>query len=219
MTVIRPELFNHRSAIYREQSDAEFTEVSGAALAQTIGGKSAQGMGLVDLSVLPRFGIRGPGAEAVLTANSLPVPGPNSMQTTSEGLTVLRLGNTEFWLVALPGSAAIGKMDSLQSAMQGERCYPIYCQDSHAWFALAGDEIAEVMAKLCAVDLRPQSFAADQIVMSSVGRINSIVCNHQAEQPWFSIFSDSASAAYLWNVLLDAIDEFDGQACGQQLLI
>lgn len=71
------------------------------------------------------------------------------------------------------------------------------------------------MAKLCAVDLSAEAFAAGQIAQTSVARINAVVMNvSDAQARKFNLLCDRASALYLWNVLLDAIAEFDGQAVG-----
>jgi sarcosine oxidase subunit gamma len=76
------------------------------------------------------------------------------------------------------------------------------------------------MAKLCAVDLSAESFVVGQIAQTSVARINAIVMNvSDAQAPKFNILCDRASSLYLWNVLLDAIAEFDGKAIGIQGLL
>jgi sarcosine oxidase subunit gamma len=93
-------------------------------------------------------------------------------------------------------------------------------QDSHAWLLLSGQESAAVMAKLCGVDLRPESFPAGSVAQTSAARINVIIANlPQAELPCLHILCDRASAHYLWGALLDAMEEFAGQPVGLDALL
>ncbi|WP_321527539.1 hypothetical protein [Sedimenticola selenatireducens] len=60
------------------------------------------------------------------------------------------MSQIEYWLLGNPR-----RTDKPLPKIAGERCYPGYCEDSRSWFALTGDHRAEVVAKLCGVDLRP----------------------------------------------------------------
>ena len=219
MSVIKPELFNSRSFIYRNHEEAEFTEVCGAAQVLSYNEQSVPSVGLIDLSVRARFGIRGPKAGEALIAAGLPQPEKaNSLSISDNGIMVLRLGTREYWLMALPQASS--DMDALQKQLSGEGVYPVYCHDSHAWLAMAGDHLADILAKLCGVDLRPESFAPGEVVMTSVARVGGIICHHQIDgMSVFSILSDSASAGYLWDALLDAMGEFNGAPAGQEMLV
>ena len=95
------------------------------------------------------------------------------------------------------------------------RGYPVPRRDSHAWFLLTGAEAAALFAKLCAVDLRPAKFAHLSVAQTSVARLSAIVIrDDQGGTPAYHLLADSASAEYLWDVLLDAMAEFDGRAVG-----
>ncbi|WP_299195520.1 sarcosine oxidase subunit gamma family protein [uncultured Amphritea sp.] len=221
MTVIKPELFNSRSFIYRTHQQAEFAEVAGAAQVLSYAQQGDPTTGLIDLSVRPRIGLRGPNAEEALLASGLLHPQqPNTLTVSDEGVMVLRLGRTEYWVLALPGASADLDLDALQQQLNGPGIYPVYCHDSYTWLALAGENLADIMAKVCAVDLREESFAPGDLVMTSLARVGGIICHHQmAGKTVYSIFSDSASAGYLWEALLDAMAEFDGAPAGQNLLL
>lgn len=221
MSVIKPELFDSRSFIYRKHLQAEFAEVSGAAQVLNYSPQVEPATGLIDLSVYPRFGLRGPKAgDALIAAGLHPPLQPNTLTVSDNGVMVLRLGYTEYWVLALPDAAADLDMDALQQQLSGSGIYPVYCHDSYAWLALAGDHLADIMAKLCAVDLRGDSFGPSDLVMTSLARVGGIICHHQmAGKTVFSIFSDSASAGYLWEALLDAMAEFDGVPAGQNMLM
>jgi sarcosine oxidase, subunit gamma len=221
MTVIKPELFDSRSFIYRKHPQAEFAEVSGAAQVLSYADQSDQDTALIDLSVRPRFGLRGPKAgEALIAAGLMHPEQPNTLTVSDDGIMVLRLGRTEYWVLALPNAAAERDLDALQQQLSGSGIYPVYCHDSYTWLALAGEHLADIMAKVCAVDLRADSFASGDLVMTSLARVGGIICHHpMAGKTVYSIFSDSASAAYLWDALLDAMAEFEGAPAGQNFLL
>ncbi len=76
-----------------------------------------------------------------------------------------------------------------------------------------------MFAKLCAVDLRSQSFANHRIAQTSVARANAIVIRANLAQTLvYHLLVDSASADYFLPVLLDAMSEFGGGLVGYQAL-
>ncbi|MCY1308595.1 hypothetical protein D9M70_586140 [compost metagenome] len=80
--------------------------------------------------------------------------------------------------------------------------------------------MAEVMAKVCGVDLRPEAFPVGAVAQTSAARINVIVINAgTGERPHFHILCDRASLEYFHGALLDAMDEFDGQPVGLEALL
>lgn len=214
MSAISPESCSKRSPVYRQLQGAEFEVIDGGAHALHSANDSSEQLakgGLVDLSLVSRCGVRGPGAIDWLTQQGLPVPAaPNQAATDSQGQAVLRLSKTEHWLLRNP-------LQPEQQAPQiaGQGCYPVYCEDSRCWLVLTGDNRAQVMAKVCGVDLRKDVFELGQVVQTSIARVNAVIVHHQINQhEVFSIFSDSASAEYLWEAMLDAMAEFDGAMMG-----
>jgi len=186
-----------RSPVYRKLASADTER----------GSIAAGGNALVDLSLMPRFGLRGNNARRWLEDKGLPVPVVNRAETRADGYWVARLGVTEFWVLATTGLAGQKELPVLTTPEPG--CYPVHCGESRAWFALAGEARCAVMAKLCSVDLRPMAFAPGTIVQTSVARVNAVIIFHQLSgAPVFSILSDTASAEYLWDVLQDAALEF-----------
>ncbi|MGB1237695.1 MAG: sarcosine oxidase subunit gamma family protein [Pseudomonadales bacterium] len=192
MQTSQTHLTTARSLLYRSSQGA--STPTGAAVA------------LRDFSLNLRYGFRGPSAQAYLQDADLSVPSqPNCALATPGGQQVLRLSNTEFWVIH-PEST---QTQPLLDTADGEGCYSLYNRDSHAWLVLSGCEISSVMAKLCAVDLRTEHFALGAIAQTSVARVNAIVVHHELEgESVFSLFSDSASASYLWSALQDAMGEF-----------
>lgn len=226
MSAMSPESFSKRSFVYRQLAGASYREVAGAAMATGAGEgnnnrRQAEQSALLDLSVLPRTGFRGLNAADHLQAAGLPVPAkPNQASITDSGELVLRLSQKEFWLLGALSNGGTG-VDALnERGLPAADCYPLYCQDSHAWLALTGAHLPETLAKVCGVDLREAQFPLGSIAQTSVARVNVVIVHHQlAGVPCFSILCDSAAAEYLWESLLDAMGEFGGEVIGTSALV
>jgi sarcosine oxidase subunit gamma len=215
------ELFNQRSFVSRKIEAIAFKAIGDGALVTKVVSKGdskthAVNLALIDLSVAARIGFRGTNAKSHLDVAKLPVPSkPNMMEQSKKGsLMTLRLSDNEYWV--LDGSTEMGeKLHMLTALPVPYNCYRLYCQHSHAWFMLTGQYIEQTMAKICGVDLRKLSFPLDTIIQTSVAKVNAVIVRHEVNKiPVFSILSDSSSAAYLWDSLLDAMGEFDGCVLG-----
>jgi len=217
-----------RTGLYRKQlampATAQFIACGEGAIAGAYHGDEqaqARRCGLVDLTPLARTGFRGNNAAAHLQNAGWPVPAqPNQLAQTAAGELVLRLSQREFWVLGALADAGAA-IDVLNAAPRPDTaCYPLFCRDSHAWLLLSGEHCAAVMAKLCGVDLRVAAFAEGSIAQTSVARINAIIASHRVNGvPAFSILCDSGYLSYLWDVLLDAMDEFGGAPVGTQSLM
>ncbi len=165
---------------------------------------------LADLSLQMRCGFRGINASAHLLELGLPVPQkPNQASATQRGLTVLRLSPNEFWILA-DANVSAASFTLISESNPPAQCYPLFCQDSHAWLELSGAHLANIMAKVSAVDMREPAFAVGSIAQTSVAKVNAIVIHRQtANGSAFSLLSDSASANYLWQAVVDAMLEFN----------
>ena len=171
---------------------------------------------LSDLSLVPRWGLKG--REALPWLENAGATTPTTDNTTvmqRDGSLIARLSPGEALILApLNGRCTIGRLiDSLPADGSGA-CYPAPRNDSHCWFIVIGRRSAEMFAKLCAVDLSPDHFANGKIAQTSVARLSAVVIRHDRRRVLgFSILGDSASAEYLWDCLLDAMDEFAGAVC------
>ena len=219
------ELFNQRSFVYRKMDAITSKNLGDSALVTKVASEKnsqelASNLALIDLSVATRIGFRGINARSHLDAAKLPVPSkPNMMQQSEDAsLMTLRLSENEYWV--LDGPTIMGETLQAVSALPvPDNCYRLYCQNSHAWFMLTGKYIEQTMAKICGVDLRESSFPLEAIVQTSVARVNAAIVRHEVNKiAVFSILSDSSSAEYLWDSLLDAMNEFNGQVIGTDAL-
>jgi sarcosine oxidase subunit gamma len=224
-TSLAPENFPERAPLDARHSRAVWRSIGHAALVDRYDDE-AQDIGpcaLADLTNLPRLGLRGKAAADFFTAQGYRVPdAPNRLARQDNGTTLLRLSQNEFMCLGPVDSPADGLADGSFSFVGADDSwsgqtgiYSLPRQDSHAWFWLGGSRIHEVMAKLCGVDLRPGAFASGAIAQTSVARINAIVANTgSAAFPVFQLLFDRPSAAYFWDALLDAMQEFGGHPAG-----
>lgn len=219
------ELVNKRSFVYRKIAAVAVKSLADSTLVTQVAAKegskiSAANLALIDLSVATRIGFRGVNAKSHLESVELRLPSqPNLMEKSADGaLMTLRLGENEYWV--LDGSTNQGLMlDELTTRPVPDNCYRLYCQNSHAWFMMTGKYIEQTMAKICGVDLRSSAFPLHGIVQTSVARVNAIIVRHEVNGlAVFSILSDSSSAEYLWDCLLDAMGEFNGGVAGAEVL-
>ena len=166
------------------------------------------GLRLQDLSLAHREGVRGAGAREWLLGQGHTLPdAPNQIVASGESGFVMSLSHREFWLLQPVGEASTGRPAS-EAVAAG--VWPLYCQHSHAWLQLAGEPRAEVMAKLCGVDLSEAAFPLGSVAQTQAARVSVITAAHQDknEQPVFSMFVDQSLARYLWEAIEDAMGEW-----------
>ena len=166
------------------------------------------GLLLRDLSLARREGVRGAGAREWLLSQGHALPdAPNQIVASGASGLVMSLSHREFWLLQ-PASAASSGRPASEAVAAG--VWPLYCQHSHAWLQLAGEPRAEVMAKLCGVDLSDADFPLGSVAQTQAARVSVIVAAHQSDdgQSVFSIFVDQSLARYVWEATVDAMGEW-----------
>src|SRR5690625_4573533 len=227
--VVKPEAYSRRGFVYRKlrEHGARFAEVAGAAVAMTYGREppeveQARRLALADLSPLPRVGFKGPGVGEWLADQGMNAPAESNRATVQDnGSVVARLSPAEL-LVLDDLAGESGTVERLRTDWQnrektseGSWAFMAPREDSHAWFSLAGADVPAMLAKLCAVDLRPGNFTDGAIAQTSVARLSATVIRCDlGETLHYHLLADSAAAAYLWECLMDAMDEFHGKPVG-----
>jgi sarcosine oxidase subunit gamma len=172
---------------------------------------------MVDLSVLPRWGLKGRDAFAYLKTQGAITPSDdNRAEPQHDGSLIARLSPGEALILSsVPDgrSSVAGAIEAMPPEGRGA-CYPVPRRDSHCWFIVAGHDAPRMFAKLCGVDLAADQFASGSIAQTSVARLSGIVIRHDiGGTVSFSILTESASAEYLWDCLIDAMTEFSGAIC------
>jgi sarcosine oxidase subunit gamma len=170
---------------------------------------------LFDLSCLPRSGFKGGGTLAAMQARGLKLENqPNRAFRQEDDILCLVLAATEVFLLGSPGgnNARLTEIETTWRIGGAERTYLMPRRHSHAWFALEGDRVPEMLAKLCAVDFRPSRFRDLSIAQTSVARLNSIVLRaDRKERHIYHLLADSSCSAYMLACLEDAAEEFGGR--------
>jgi sarcosine oxidase, subunit gamma len=177
---------------------------------------------LVDLSILPRWGLKGRETFAYLEQHGAITPRyENKSEPQRDGSLIARLSAGEALILSsLPdGRSSLAQAIDTLPPEGRAACYPVPRRDSHCWFVVAGSDAPRMFAKLCSVDLTIDRFANGSIAQTSVARLSAIVIRHDVVGTVsFSLLAESACAEYLWDCLLDAMAEFSGAVCGIESL-
>lgn len=170
-------------------------------------------VGIADLSHLPRFGAKGPGAAGWLTALGLPVPAqPNSWTTLTDGGLIARMGLTEYLVE--------GDASTVGSLMQAERVagvYPVLRQD--ASFALCGERVNELLLQTCNVDFRILGAEPSKLILTSMAGVGiTILATRTGGLPRYRLWCDGTYGLYLWDTLVGIAEELGGGCIGLDAL-
>lgn len=181
--------------------------------------QSAQNLGLVDLTALERIGFKGPNTRDWLEARGLKLPPAANWAdgTQGHGMCTAALSNTEFLILDRVDKAtsSITELRNAWSMDIEEKTYLLERAHSHAWFAVCGQYAAEMFSKLCAIDLRHHKFQQHQIAQTSVARCSAIIMRcDQGDTSCFHLLFDLSYTEYMWQCLLDAMQEYQGMPIG-----
>ena len=219
-----------RSPLYRALAGhgAHFKPFNGSALAHDFGQGAAEEaaraevLGLADLTPLPRVGFKGWNIGPWLAdAGAEMGEASNRSYMQADGTRLARLSPGEALVLAdrAGNGPLIESLDRAWSMAAADGCFRVARDETSCWLLLTGVHAASMLAKVCAVDLRPQAFAAGAIAQTNVARLNAIVIHGDiGPVPAFDLLADSASAVYLWDALLDAMAEHDGAPIGHAAL-
>ncbi|MBL6906978.1 MAG: hypothetical protein ISR33_02410 [Luminiphilus sp.] len=154
-----------------------------------------------------RSGVRGVGANRWLKQQNLVTPDtPNQIVLTDNKTWIMSLSSREYWVLEPHEDANSFPMGRDFSE---DGVYPLFCQSSHRWFVIAGEAKAQMMAKLCGVDLRSENFELGAVAQTQLALVNCIIARHTMDkEDVFSVFIDQSFAEYTLEVLLDAREEF-----------
>ncbi len=218
----QPEKLQRRSHLYRtcREAGAHWRAVNGFGAPAHYGDVSgetaaAARLAIADLTALPRAGYKGWGMADWIRDQGVSLPEPNQARRQEDGTLACRLSSGELLLLADDNEATL--IDRLAEAwsMDDAVCFPVPRADASARLVVTGSESAEMMAKMCGVDLRGHRFAEHAIAQTSVARMNVIILrNDRGAAPAYDLIFDSASAVYLWGCLVDAMAEFSGRIAG-----
>jgi sarcosine oxidase subunit gamma len=169
-------------------------------------------LGVTDVSCFQRYGFKGPKAAQWAADQELAIPAsPNSWTLSERKSLVLRLGGSEFVVEDQPGGDASQKLASVTSRTAGVYKVP----RADAAFILSGSAVLNLFSELCALDLRPSSLLANDVIMTQVAGISAIVLRQTiAGEPVYRIWCDGTYGAYMWETLIEIAVELGGGAVG-----
>ncbi len=219
--------FLFRSPIYRAlvEQGAKFRALDNTVIAASYGKKDAAvgQLGLADLSPLSRVGFRGRKTLDWVGSQLLQVPDRNGITATqNDGSLLARLTDGEVLVLdAVDGrTATCTKLGEAHAQEVPKECYFVPRHASHAWFLVMGEQASQMFAKLCALDLRSESFPIASVAQTVVARVGSFIIRASIGNfPAFHLLVDVSLAEYVWNCLMDAKTEFNGTLVGYDELI
>ena len=185
----------------------------------------ARSMAICDLSTLPRTGFKGAGAPKWAESQGLKLPNSANMAAIQpNGCLVAKLSDQELLILSdifseSPQVAALTKKSTQDHAENDTQTYFLPRGDSHCWLAVTGDQAAEMFSKVCGVDLRPHKFGLGHIAQTSVAKTNAIVIRQDLGQTLsYFILCDISATEFMWDCLLDAMQEYAGSPVGIRAL-
>lgn len=190
-------LSDHGSAVLHEQPVA-LTEPSAAVA-------DPEALTICDASVFPRFQVSGPGAGAWLEQQGVALPDALFGWTPQDPDGIcLRTGRNEYLIEDGPVGSRVGML-ARQLGAGRDGVYGLSRQD--AQILLRGAQVSEVLAQVCGVDFREPG---ERLVFTRLAGVSAVVLPPQPEQPWFRMWVDATHAVYLWQTLLQIVQEMGG---------
>ncbi|MHB0991818.1 MAG: hypothetical protein ACYC3O_01840 [Burkholderiales bacterium] len=169
-------------------------------------------LGIVDLSFLWRFGLKGPVSLDWLAEQGVVVPAVNSWASLADGGLVARLGNTEFLLEDGPNGTTAQYMQS-QLADRPHGVYPVLRQD--AAFMLTGAALQSLLRQTCSFNFMALDAKKRPLVLTTMVGVPVIVLPQvTAMGIHYRVWCDGTYGEYLWRTLLDIAHDLNGGAVG-----
>lgn len=160
-----------------------------------------------DLSFLPRFGCKGPGALAWLAQAGLPQPpAPNTWAGLPDGGLIVRLGVSEFLIEDVPGGHTCARLAGLALA---PGVYPVPRQD--ASLLLAG-RCGELLLQSCALNFAAFDPALRPVALTSMVGVAVVAMPLPAGD--CRLWCDASYGAYLWQTLAGVAADLGGGPIG-----
>jgi sarcosine oxidase, subunit gamma len=162
-----------------------------------------------DLSARPRFGCKGPGAPAWLSANGYSVPeGTNSATVDAQGILVARLATSEFLIEAIDGGAeaVCASLQQSNSSARPLNLYPVARQDLVV--SIQGPGLQTLLRQICSVDFVPLFEASGShkgpIVLTSMIGVSVVAWPRRTDSgSSLTLWLDPSFAHYFWTTLLE----------------
>lgn len=115
------------------------------------------------------------------------------------------------WLIIFANGQITAVQRQLEEALSGMPCLVSEVSDARFGIEVSGGQARRVLAKVCALDLDPCSFATGDCAQSQLVRVPLLL--HQLDdRPTFHLFVDRSLARYAWDWLTEAAEEVTAMA-------
>lgn len=182
--------------------------------------RSTAALRLADLTSLAKVAVRGPHDGALAAALAA---GFGRATPSAEGRLVVGSGPGEWLVLGSPG-----EQDKLQTELTrsvesaGEFGSVVDLTHGRAMLRLTGERSADLLAKVCGIDLSDDFVPNHSALRTSVAKLVTDLVRHDVDGvPSYLIHCERSSGAYLFGALLDAGQEFevdtDGFAAAPEL--
>ena len=178
-------------------------------------------LAIADLSLLPKFGVKGPGAEAFLKREGVSTPTEvYGIDSIAGGGWVVRVDRDEFFLEeALAGN----KVESLDAALGvgGAGVYRVEHQETG--LLLCGINAVQVFRQTCGYpfEIEPgigqedQPIRSTEYVLTRVALATCAILRYTWNGiPAYRIWCVPSSGRYLWETLLEICNDLGGKPVG-----
>lgn len=179
---------------------------------------NAKKLALCDVSYLPRMGIKKYSYDNEIEKSLRNIPGNVNCAINNNGCLIVRLGVDELLLLDTV-SCQFDLQNTIMKHHYNEGytgpSYFVPRHETHCCLVLTGSNASNLLAKLCAVDLRDKAFPNLQVAQTSIARISSIIIkSNLSNYCCFYILVDQAYHQYIWDCITDAMQEFTGSIIG-----
>ncbi|MEI4488435.1 hypothetical protein V8J36_19755 [Frigidibacter sp. MR17.14] len=158
--------------------------------------------GVRDLTARPRLGLRGRGTPNWCAAAGLPFPAEINGIARAGSIRVARLGTYELLVLSDDGLPIAAPAEPVPEAFDG------YRDETWAWFRFEGPAVANALATMTAVDLRPAAAPAGRVLQTRFAGLDVVlVIDRRDPDLAVDLFFDIASVDYLLGAISDRAPE------------
>ena len=172
------------------------------------------GVSLGDLSGTGLLDIRGDEAEKMLGKIYKDMPKKiGAAARVSDGI-LARLRDDQFALIFL-GEDFAATAENLAGAAGKSKSLITVTDLTHGrgHFLLCGENAADILPKICGLDFSERVFPDGSAAQTSLAKVRTLIIRQDNENmPCYHLVMGQSLAAYTWEVVFDAAQEFDGKA-------
>lgn len=175
-----------------------------------------QSVGIAEISQWHIFHMRGLEAETILaSAYAITAPKIGGMADTADGMLV-RLRRDEFVLL----TSNIAQVEQRLSSVSSASLLTLTdITHGRGIMALIGVKAHEVLPKVCGLDFADAKFPNCFAAQTSLAKVRTLIVRlDSADLPVYYLMVDRSLAAYVWDVVFDATQEFGGVALNKDSL-